>query len=117
MMELISGMPVAELFLAGIFALISTEIVKWFFNIRESNIGLHSSNNGQLIKTRYAAIVFTIIIFTSNIIAYITYNQLHGVVDINAELSNTVIDIFIVLIGIILVWGYLKKNHYNRSSN
>ncbi len=117
MMEIVNGMPVAELFLAGIFALISTEAVKWIFNIKESSIGLHSSNTGQLMKTRYAAFIFTIVIFTSNVIAFILYNQFHIYINSNINISSMIIDGIIVIIGVLLVWLYLKKNHYSRTKS
>ncbi len=117
MIDLVNGMPVAELFLAGIFALVSAEGVKWIFNIKESSIGLHSSNTGQLMKTRYATFIFTIVIFASNIIAFIIYNQFHEYINATIEVSNVFIDGLIVVLGIILVWFYLKKNHYNRAEN
>lgn len=114
MIELINGMPIAELFLVGIFALVSAELVKWTFNIKESSIGLHSSNTGQLMKTRYATLVFTVTIFISNIIAFIVYNQFYEIINSTLEVSSIIIDGFIVLIGIVIVWVYLKKNHYSR---
>lgn len=107
--------PMAELFLAGIFALISTEIVKWAFNISESSIGLHSSNTGELMKTRNATIIFTIIIFASNIIAFMFYNQFHELINSAINVNIMLIDLSIVILGIGLVWVYLKKNHYSRT--
>ncbi len=115
MIEVIHSMPVVELFLAGIFALISTEAVKWIFNIKESSIGLHSSNTGKLMKTRYAAFIFTIVIFSSNVIAFIIYNQFHSYINSTVTINTVVIDSIIFVMGVLLVWLYLKKNHYNRT--
>lgn len=116
--EMIPNIPIVELFLAGVFAVISTESVKWLFNVRESSIGLHSTSTGELMKARHATIIFTVIIFASNIMAFLIYSQIHQYIS-NLDfrlLNSTSVDIVIVLLGILLVWGYLKKNHYNRTA-
>ncbi len=113
---MIQSIPLVELFLAGVFAIIATESVKWVFNVRESSIGLHSSNTGELMKARNATIIFTVIIFASNVMAFILYGQIHNQISESIPFGSVGVDVIVVLIGIILVWGYLKKNHYNRSS-
>lgn len=113
----IVSIPLVELFMAGVFAIISTESVKWLFNIKESSIGFHSSNTGELMKTWKAAIMLTIVILVSNVIAFVTYTQLQLSISSIIPLGGIVVDLIIVISGIIFVWGYLKKNHYNRSNS
>jgi predicted MFS family arabinose efflux permease len=114
---MIQTIPIVELFLAGVFAIISTETVKWLFNIRESSIGLHSGNTGQLMKSRNATIIFTLIIFTSNILSFVIYTYVHDSMNTMIPIGSMGVDVLIVLSGIAIVWVYLKKNHYNRSSS
>ncbi len=113
---MIPSVPIVELFLAGVFAVVATEAVKWAFNIRESSIGIHSTNTGQLMKTRNATVFFTTVIFMSNIAAFLTYTAIHQNIQSTAPVNEMAVDAAIMVAGVIIVWVYLKKNHYNRSS-
>lgn len=114
-MMILQNIPIVQLFLAGVFAIISTESTKWLFNIRESSIGIHSGNTGQLMKTRHATILYSAIIFISNLIAFVIYNNVHSKIMDSLSIKGFIVDIMIIIGGVILVWLYLKKNHYDRS--
>lgn len=111
------SIPLVELFMAGLFAIMATESVKWLFNIKESSIGFHSSNTGELMKTWKATIMLTIVILSSNLIAFVTYHQIQMQVESVLSLGSFMVDLIIILFGIVLVWVYLKKNHYNRAAS
>lgn len=111
------SIPLVELFMAGLFAVIATESVKWLFNIKESSIGFHSSNTGELMKTWKATIMLTIVILSSNVIAFVTYHQIQMQIESMLSLGGFIVDLMIILVGIVLIWVYLKKNHYNRAAS
>lgn len=114
---MIPSIPIVELFLAGVFAVVGTQAVKAIFNVTESGIGIHNANTGQLIKTRYATIVYVCVILISNISAFITYTVVSDWLQSQIPVGEFLIDVIIVSGGVLIVWIYLKTNHYSRSDS
>lgn len=106
--------PIAQLFVAGTLAITVTELVKWFLGITESRIGLHSSHNGRLVKARTATIIYAFLILFSNLVAFYTYNYLASYLSSFSFLTSLTVDSIIIIMSVILVWIYLKTNHYSR---
>lgn len=89
-----------------------TQGVKWVMGVTESKIGLHKSD-GKLLKARYATIVYALVILTSNIVAFLSYEW--SITQATAYVDNIlVIDIVLVFACTLVIWGYLKAHHYSR---
>lgn len=107
-------MPVVQLFVAGVFAVVFTEIVKTVSGYTESDIGIHNAENGKLMKARNATIVYSLVILASNIMAFTAYEW--SIEYSQQFIEHTlVIDAGIALCSILVIWMYLKINHYSRS--
>lgn len=110
----IVGIPITQLFIAGIFAVVMTEVIKTLIGVTDSNIGIHKSKNGYIISTWKATFIYAFIIFASNIASFTLYT-------ISKEYATQyitipyAIDIVLILISICLVWIYMKIYHYSRS--
>lgn len=109
--SLINGIPIAQLFIAGVFAVIMTEFIKHIIGLTESSIGFHNPD-GELIKARTAAFIYSIIILLSNVFSYVFYQGTKQIIP--NVLNQFMIDVLFVLFSIIGVWFYLKTVHYYR---
>lgn len=108
------GIPVAQLFLAGTFAIVVTELVKWVFGVTESDIGLHSSNSGKLIKARNATVIYAFLILTSNVVTFYLYEAISQRLSSVDVLTTVMIDGIVVVSTVVVIWVYLRVNHYSR---
>lgn len=108
----IGKMPITQLFIAGVFAVIMTEVIKQIIGLTESNIGFHNTD-GKLIKTRTAALIYSSIILLSNVLSYAIYEGSKQVIP--NILNQSIIDSLFILASITGVWIYLKSVHYYRS--
>lgn len=108
------GIPVAQLFLAGTFAIVITELVKWVFGVTESDIGLHSSNSGKLIKARNATVIYAFLILASNVVAFYLYETISQRLSSVDILTTLMIDGIVVASTVVVIWVYLRLNHYSR---
>lgn len=106
---------ITELFLVGVFAVIATELVKKAFRLTESSIGIHDKD-GKLLKTRYAAMVFAIVIGLSNVLAFATYEYLSHLFASHLPLFPILADVFILVLALGGIYGYLKTRHYRRET-
>lgn len=110
--EIVKMIPIAQLFIAGVFAVIMTELIKYILGVKESSIGIHSSN-GELISARMATLLYTSIILFSNVLSYITYTHASEYA-LSYITEKIIVDFAFVLISILGVWFYLKLTNYSR---
>lgn len=108
------GIPVAQLFLAGTLAIVVTELVKWVFGVTESDIGLHSSNNGKLIKARNATVIYAFLVLASNVVAFYAYEAISQKLSSVDILTTMMIDGIVMASTVVVIWFYLRLNHYSR---
>lgn len=108
------GIPVAQLFLAGTLAIVVTELVKWVFGVTESDIGLHSSNNGKLIKARNATVIYAFLVLASNVVAFYAYEAISQKLSYVDILTTMMIDGIVMASTVVVIWFYLRLNHYSR---
>lgn len=106
--------PIVQLFMAGTFAIITTEFIKWMVGVTESDVGLHSGHSGKILKARTATAIYVCLILISNIGAFYTYEYATDYLYQFSVLSTVSIDSILILGSIIVIWVYLKTNHYNR---
>lgn len=109
----ISAIPVTQLFIAGIFAVVMTEVVKTVIGVTDSSIGIHKSRNGQIISAWKATLIYSFIILISNIASFTVYTLSKQYVTQYINFPYAV-DIGFIFISICLVWVYMKAYHYAR---
>lgn len=112
-LDLVATIPIAQLFIAGVFAVIMTELIKYVIDVKESSIGIHR-RNGDLISAKMATLLYTSIILFSNVLSYITYTQASEYVLIYIT-ERIIVDFAFVFISILTVWFYLKLTNYSRN--
>lgn len=106
-------MPVVQLFVAGVFAVLLTEVVKKVLGYTESDIGIHNSRDGQIIKARNATLLYAVVIMISDTMAFLAYE---AVMDYAQQyIAPVFVEIGIGVVSVALIWLYLKVNHYSRS--
>lgn len=111
--DLMANIPIAQLFIAGVFAVIMTEVIKYVLGVKESSIGIHNPS-GELMTARMATFLYTSIILFSNVLSYITYTYTSEYA-LSYITERVIVDFAFVFISIFGVWFYLKLTNYSRN--
>lgn len=106
-------MPVVQLFVVGVFAVILTEVVKKVLGYTESDIGIHNSRDGKIMKARNATLLYGVVIMVSDTMAFLAYEAVmnYG----QRYIDSMLVEIGIGVVSVVFIWMYLKINHYSRS--